>query len=182
MSRVPPLLPEEQSDEQRRIAAAIAGSRGGAVGGPFAIWLRTPDIAERADLLGERLRMKSRLEPAIFELAILVVAREFSAQYEWFAHAGAATAVGVPPDVIEAIRLRRTPEFARQEERVAFDTACELARTKRLNEPAYERALETFGLDLLIELITVIGFYSMIAMLLNAFDAPVPGGAFPLPV
>jgi 4-carboxymuconolactone decarboxylase len=182
MSRVPPLLPEEQSDEQRRIASAIAGARGGAVGGPFAIWLRTPEIAERADFLSDRLRVKSRLEPGLFELVILAVAREYNAQYEWFAHAAAAATVGVPQDVVEAIRLRRTPTLAREEERVAFDTAAELARTGHLTEPAYQRALETFGLELLIELITVIGFYSMIAMVLNAFDAPVPGGAVPLPI
>jgi 4-carboxymuconolactone decarboxylase len=179
--RVPHLAPEEQSADQKRVAAAIAGARDGTVGGPFAIWLRTPEIAERADYFGERLRVQSKLEPRLFELVIITVARHWSAQYEWYAHASAAVKSGISQDIVEAIRLRRTPTFDRDDERVAFDTTSELLQAHALSDVSYERALQMFGLDLLIEMITVVGFYAMVAMVLNAFQAPVPGGDVPLP-
>ena len=88
---------------------------------------------------------------------------------------------GLTQPVVDAIRTRCVPEFAREEERVVYDTITELNETRALSAPAYDRALRALGLDLLIELIAAAGFYTMVAMTLNAFDAPVPGGKRPLP-
>lgn len=85
------------------------------------------------------------------------------------------------PEVVEAIRARRRPEFLREDESLVYDVITELNETHALGQPSYDRAIAALGLDLLIELITAAGFYSMIAMVLNAFDAPVPGGNRPLP-
>jgi 4-carboxymuconolactone decarboxylase len=82
---------------------------------------------------------------------------------------------------VDAIRVRCAPEFARDDERLVYDTITELNETHTLSQPAYDRALAALGLDLLIELIAAAGFYTMVAMTLNAFDAPVPGGKRPLP-
>ena len=180
MPRVADLTPESLTPEQKQLAAQIAGTRGGVVRGPFAIWLRNPTIAAAADRLGTALRQGS-LDKRLFELMVLVVARHWSAQYEWFAHAKQGLAAGLTPAVVDAIRERRKPDFARDDERLIYDLVTEMNESKTLSQPAYDRAVAALGLDRVIELITAIGFYTMVAIMLNGFDAPVPGGERPLP-
>ena len=181
MARVTDLQPAEMSAAQKRIHDEIGGARGGVVRGPFAIWLRLPEIADRANQFGNALRLAGKLDRRLFELMILVIARHWSAQYEWFAHESAARKEGVSDAVIEAIRAGKRPTFEKDDERLVYDTVRELAEAKTLSQPAYDRVLTALGQDLLIELITAAGFYTMVAMMLNAFDAPVPGGGKPLP-
>ena len=180
MARVEDLKPESLTPEQKAIHDRIAGSRGGTVRGPFAIWLRNPAIADAADKFGTILR-KGKLDGRLFELMVLLVARHWSAQYEWFAHERHAREVGVPEPVIEALRHRRKPELTRDDERLVYDLVTEMNETRTLSQPTYDRAVAMLGLDLVIELITALGFYTMVAIMLNGFDAPVPGGARPLP-
>lgn len=167
--------------EQKRVYQEIGGARGGLVRGPFVIWLRNPKVADLANQLGNSLRLRGKLDKRLFELMVLIVARHWSAQYEWFAHEKAALKAGIPQAVVDAIRERREPKFAREDERLVYDTITELNEARTLSQAAYERALAALGLDLLIELITAAGFYTMVAMMLNAFDSPVPGGEHPLP-
>ena len=181
MSRVPNLPLEDLTAEQKRIYSEIAGTRGGVVRGPFAIWLRTPAVAERANQFGNALRLDGRLDRRLFELMVLIVARHWSAQYEWFAHEQAALQAGLSPEVVGAIRDRRLPGLLRDDERLVYEIITELTETRTLSQPSYDRAVALLGLDLLVELITAAGFYTMVAMTLNAFDAPVPGDARPLP-
>ncbi len=154
MSRVPDLAPAEMTPDQRRIHDEIAAKRDGHVRGPFAIWLRTPAIADRANAFGNAIRVAGKLDKRLFELMVLIVARHWSAQYEWFAHEDQALLV--------------------------YEVVSELNARKVLSQSTYDRGVAQFGLDLFIELVTAIGFYTMVAMMLNAFDAPVPGGARPL--
>jgi 4-carboxymuconolactone decarboxylase len=176
MARVPDVSLEEMTAEQRRVYQEIGGARGGVVRGPFAIWLRNPQLADRANQFGNAFRLSGKLDKRLFELMVLVVARHWSAQYEWFVHEKHGLEAGLTPAVVDAIRTRLTPEFSREDERVVYDTITELNETRTLSQPAYDRALAALGLDLLIELIAAAGFYTMVAMTLNAFDAPVPGG------
>ena len=180
MPRVEDLKPENLTPDQQAIHARIAGSRGGVVRGPFAIWLRNPAIAEAADRLGSTLRRGS-LDKRLFEIMVLVVARHWSAQYEWFAHARHALKEGISPEAVEAIRHRREPQFTRDDERLVYDLVTEMNETRTLSQPTYDRAVAALGLDNVIELITSLGFYTMVAIMLNGFDAPVPGGERPLP-
>jgi 4-carboxymuconolactone decarboxylase len=180
MTRVPDLPLEELTSEQRRIYDEIAACRNGVVRGPFPIWLRVPLIADRANQFGNALRVHSKLDKRLFELMVLVVARHWSAQYEWFAHEKSALKEGLSSEVVEAIRNRHPPEFVRKDERLVYETITELLEKRTLSQPSYDRALAALGLDLLIELITAAGFYMMVAMMLNAFDAPVPDGTKPL--
>ena len=176
MARVPDVPPEEMTEDQKRVFQEIGGARGGVVRGPFAIWLRNPQLADR-----NAFRVTGKLDKRLFELMVLVVARHWSAQYEWFVHERNGLAAGLTQQTVDAIRTRSTPEFAREDERVVYDTITELNKTRTLSQPAYDRALAALGLDLLIELVAAAGFYTMVAMTLNAFDAPVPGGNRPLP-
>jgi 4-carboxymuconolactone decarboxylase len=178
--RVEDLKPEDLTPEQKQVAAAIAGTRGGVVRGPFAIWLRNPPLAAAADRLGTALRQGS-LDKRLFELMVLIVARHYTAQYAWYAHAKQGLEAGLSSAVVDAIRERRKPEFARDDERLIYDVVSEMNDTRTLSQPTYDRAIAALGLDRTIELITAIGFYTMVAIMLNGFDAPVPGGERPLP-
>jgi 4-carboxymuconolactone decarboxylase len=180
MARVEDLKLESLTPEQKAIHDRIAGTRGGTVRGPFAIWMRNPAIAEAADKLGTTLR-NGDLDLRLFELMVLVVARHWTAQYEWFAHARHGLEAGLSPAVVDAIRDRRKPDFTRDDERLIYDLVTEMNETRTLSQPTYDRAVAALGLDHVIELITSIGFYTMVAIMLNGFDAPVPGGERPLP-
>lgn len=181
MARVPDIPFEELTDAQRRVYREIAAPRRGNVRGPFALWIRNPDLADRANQFGNALRVHGKLEKRLFELMVLLVARHWSAQYEWSVHEQAALDAGVSREIVEAIRIGRAPAFIREDERLIFDVVSEINNTRTLSEPTYERAVAALGVDLLIEMVTGIGFYSTIAMVVNVFDAPVPDGSRPLP-
>ena len=181
MARVADVAPEDMTVEQKRVYQEIGGVREGLVRGPFPIWLRNPEIADHANRLGNALRLGGKLDRRLFEIMVLVVARYWSAQYEWFVHEKAGLEAGLTQTAVDAIRTRSAPDFAREDERLVYDTITELNETRTLSQPTYDRAVAAFGQDLLIELITAAGFYTMVAMTLNAFDAPVPDGKRPLP-
>ena len=180
MSRVPDLDFDGMSPEQQDLYAEIKGPRG-VVAGPFAIWLRVPRLAEAENRLGNAVRLDGQLDRRLFEIMILVIARHWRAQYEWYQHAIAAEGLGVDPALIEAIRVGATPAFEDDAQRLIYDLTLELQTARTLSQPTYDRALAALGLEVLIETITAAGFYTGVAMMLNAFDAPVPGNATPLP-
>lgn len=181
MARIPDIPFEQLTDAQRRVYQEIAAPRRGNVKGPFAVWIRTPELADKANQFGNALRLHGKLEKPLFELMVLLVARHWSAQYEWSVHEKPALDAGVSREIVEAIRAGRAPRFGRDDERLVFDIVSEIHNTRALSEPTYRRAIAALGVDLLIELVTGIGFYSTIAMVVNAFDATVPDGSRPLP-
>lgn len=180
MSRVPDLPVDEMSTEQQRLYEEIKGPRGN-VGGPFALWIRLPQIADVANQFGNALRLNGKLDRRVFELVVLVIARYWNAQYEWFVHEPAAMRAGLAAGIANAIKNGTAPPFKHEDERVAVALTTELLTTRTVAQATYDRVIATFGLDLTIELVTVIGFYVTAAMMINTFDAPVPGGARPLP-
>lgn len=181
MSRVPPLEPDRFTPEQRRVHAEIAGPRGGVVAGPFGVWMHQPRIADAANRFGNAVRAEGNLDKRLFELMVLTIARHWSAQYEWSAHEAAARKAGLADAVIEDIRHRRAPTFVHADEKLVHDLVSELITTHGLRQETYDRAAAAFGLDLMIELVTAAGFYTVAAMMINAFDCPVPSGERPLP-
>ncbi len=181
MSRVPEIKTEKLTPAQKAIHDQIAKVRSGVVAGPFSVWLHVPRLAEGANQLGNALRLEGKLDKRLFEMIVLITARLWSAQYAWFAHEQPALAAGLEPEIVEAIKERRTPQFVRDDERVMYEIVRELYETHRLSPASFERARRHFDLDLLIEAITTAGWYTMASMVINAFDAPAPDGAHPLP-
>ena len=108
MARVPDVAPEEMTAEQRRVSQEIGGARGGVVRGPFAIWLRNPELAGQANQFGNAFRLSGKLDKRLFELMVLVVARHWSAQYGWFVHEKNAIEAGLAPAVVDDPRAVRT--------------------------------------------------------------------------
>ena len=181
MSRVPELAADTLSPEQKRVRDEIASAHSGQARGPFGVWLRMPELADAANKLGNVLRRKSSFEPRLFELMVLVVERHWTAHYAWNVHEAAARQGGLAPAVIDAIRERRRPEFARDDERVVYDTISELCESRALSQAAHDRALAALGQEKLIELVAAAGFYTMVAMTLVAFDVDMPPGGRKLP-
>jgi 4-carboxymuconolactone decarboxylase len=171
-ARVAPLHDDEMDDEQRAVAREIAGARGGVLGGPFAIWIREPDVAKRINHLSARLRKGSGFEKRLVELLVLIVTRQWNAHYAFDAHARQALEEGIAPEVVEAIRAGTEPPIVRDDERLMYDLISEVTRTRALSDATYARGLAHFGETLMIELVTTAGLYTMIAMTLAVFDVP----------
>jgi 4-carboxymuconolactone decarboxylase len=152
----------------------------GSLGGPFNAWLRTPDVGRLLVQLGAALRFRTTLSPRLTELAILVVAREWTAQYEWYAHARLAEQAGVPVTVIDAIRRRDRPAFERPDDAAVYAFAAELLRTRAVGDDIYQAALTHVGEQGVVELVALLGFYTTISMALNTFRIEAPGEPPPL--
>lgn len=175
MPRLPPLDENKLAPNQRKIYDEIKRVRG-----PFAVWLRNAELAEHALGLQDLFASRAQLDRRLIQLIILVSARHTSAQFAWHVHAPHALKEGIAPDIVDAIRERRTPTFAREDERLVYDIAMELNTTHSLSEANFSRALAMLGEHKLVELVCAVGFYSMVAMTLNAFDVPVPAEKVPL--
>ena len=179
MPRLPPLPPQSLTEEQRRVAADILATRG-TVGGPFAVWLRSPELAERAQLLGAFVRYHSSLPPRLLELAILITARLWTAQFEWAVHAPEARAAGLPAAVIDDLREGRRPAGLQADEAVIWDFVQELHATRAIADATYQRAHDLLGTRGVVDLVGICGYYTLISMTLNVFDCDTPDGSRPL--
>ena len=180
MARLPPIDTDTMTPEAKRAYDEILRVRG-QVRGPFAIWLSgSPELCEMALKLQDWFPKHAKFERRLLELMILVLARKSNAQFAWFVHEPHAARLGIAPGIIEALRERRTPDFAREDERLVYDVTLELDATKTLSPGTYARAVAAFGPQVLVQLVAAVGFYEMVAMTLNTFEAPVPGGKLPL--
>jgi 4-carboxymuconolactone decarboxylase len=175
MTRVPALKPEDMDDAQRAIHDAILNGPRGRVEGPLKIWLHSPALADKAQQLGQFARFDSSLEPRLSELAIMVTGRFWGAQFEWSVHKPFALKAGISEAVLDAIRDRRTPSFEKEDERVVYDVSRALHETHRIGDALYAEALRVLGQKRLIDLVGVLGYYTLISMTINAFDVPLEG-------
>jgi 4-carboxymuconolactone decarboxylase len=166
--------------EQRAVYAQTVAGRRGSVPANVMVWLRSPDLAARAQKLGELIRYDTSLKPRLSELAILVVARRWRTQYEWSVHATEARKAGVDEAVIEAIRTGKPPSFNDHVDRVVFEFSSAVAANGQVSDEQYRTTLADLGERALVELVALLGYYTMVSFTLNIFDIPAPGGARPL--
>ncbi|MGE5147784.1 MAG: carboxymuconolactone decarboxylase family protein [Candidatus Eiseniibacteriota bacterium] len=177
MARLPELKESDLTPAQRRVHDMIVSGPRGNVPGPLAVWLRRPDLAERAQALGQYCRYDSSLSPRLSELAILLTARHWASDYEWWAHEKHARAAGLSDAIIEAVRNKRQPAFDHDDEAVVHEVVTTLYREKALSDRLYERGMTVLGESGLVDLIGVMGYYALISMTINAFDVRPPDGA-----
>jgi 4-carboxymuconolactone decarboxylase len=176
MSRLPPLEHDTLDAEQRRVAQVIVDGPRGVIAGPYEAWLRRPELADGARAVGDYVRFRCELRRDLAELAILLTARHWQAQFEFWAHTPLARDAGVPDDVIEAIRTAGEPQFTSDDHRVVHDLVTEYFRTNRVSAATYERAIRTLGEAGVVDLVAVVGYYALVSMTLNVFEVPLPPG------
>jgi 4-carboxymuconolactone decarboxylase len=177
MPRLADLDLDAFTPEQTRIYGHIAAQHTGHVRGPWAVTMRIPELAEHSHALYERLCRDTKLGKRLFELMVLVVARFWSSQFEWHTHEKYAREYGISDAAIEAIYSGGVPVFEKADEQLVYDVVSELSQIKTLSAATYTRAQAFFGDDLLVELVSAAGLYTMVAMMLNAFEVPVPATA-----
>jgi 4-carboxymuconolactone decarboxylase len=153
--------------------AIVAGRRGRAPA-PFLVWLRSPELASRAQKLGEFVRYETTLAPRLSELAILVVASFWGSEYEWAIHQAEALKAGLSPRVVDDLAHQRVPSFERGDEQAVFDFATSLCHARSVPDAAFQRAVAEIGEQGVVELVGVLGYYTLISMTLNAFEIGPP--------
>ena len=180
--RFPTLKPEQMTPSQKAVADAILSGPRGSIGGPFNAWLRTPDLADRLQRVGEYIRYKTSFPPRLSEFAILVVAREWTSQYEWFAHYPLAMKGGLDAKVAADLAAGKRPAGMTDDEQLVYDIGVHLQRDKgEIPDALYRAALAKFGEQSLVELIALNGYYSTVSMTLNVARVSIPAGE-PLPL
>jgi 4-carboxymuconolactone decarboxylase len=174
--RLTELQPDTMSPEQRRVVENVTAGKRGRVPAPMRAWLHSPVLADRAQSLGEFLRYDTTLGPALSEFAILITARFWTAQYEWYAHKKLALQAGLDPALIDAIARRETPHFPDEKTAVVYDYARAMHETHGVEQALHDRAVAALGERGVVELVGVLGYYTLVSMTLNGFDLGLPDG------
>jgi 4-carboxymuconolactone decarboxylase len=175
--RMPEMTLEKMTPAQRSIAEAIMKGPRGRMSGPFNAWLRNPVLADRLQKVGEYVRFNTSLDKRINEMAILMTAQAWGAQYEWYAHAPLALKAGLDPSVLAAIGAGRKPENMKDDEAIVWEFTTQLRRDHSVDDPTYTRALEKFGERGIVDLIAVNGYYDVVSMTLNVARVKPPAEA-----
>ena len=184
MPRITLPSPDQMSPDQRRVHDKIVSGRRGRIQGPLRAALHNAELAERWSALGELLRYSTQLSPRQSELAILMTGRACQSPFEWYAHRVEAEKAGIEPAIIEALLAQRWPEGLSADDAALLRFADELNRFRSVSDATYKDALARFGERTVVELTALVGYYTMVAMTLNAHEIPLPEGvqpAFPLP-
>ena len=179
MSRLDTPALDTLSPEQREVHESISSGPRGGVHGPLGVWLWRPELASRAQALGRYCRYDSSLPPRLSELAILTTARHWSAEFEWLHHKQPALDAGLDPNIIEAIRQAKTPDFSHDDEQVVYHFSVELQNNHFVSDVTYKKAFELLGRDSIVDLVGILGYYALISMTINAFEVDAPSSHDP---
>ncbi len=186
--RFPLLAPSQLTPEQAKLMQGLlAGPRGGGDSspaaaeailkrGPFNAWLRSPDLGDRLQKVGEYIRFNTSLPLRLNEFAILITARHWTSQYEWYAHLPLALKAGLDPKVAADLALNKRPAGMKAEEAAVYDFCTQLHRSKKVSDVAYKRVVALFGERGAMDLIGVSGYYTAVSMTLNVAEVAVPAG------
>jgi 4-carboxymuconolactone decarboxylase len=177
--RFQPLTYDKLTAEQKAMVEhLLAGERGG-MNGPFNVTLRSPEMGDLAQTLGAQLRFHSSLPNRLNEMAILMTARFWNAQYEWSAHKKNAVTAGLNPSVIDAIATGKRPGSMPPDEEAVYNFGDELLRTREVSDRVFKAAVDTFGERGVVDLTGVMGYYCFVSMMLNIDRYPLPDGEKP---
>jgi 4-carboxymuconolactone decarboxylase len=177
--RFKPLKYEEMTPAQKTMLEHLfAGQRAGA-NGPFNVLLRSPEMGDIAQQFGAAMRFKSSIPPKLNELAIIITARYWTSQYEWYAHHRAALAAGLSPGIADAIAAGKRPTGMQKDEDAVYTFCTELLNTKHVSDATFKTTKDAFGEKGVVDLIGVMSWYQMVSMLLNTDRYPLPDGEKP---
>ena len=167
---------DKMTPAQRAVADAIMSGPRGGLRGPFNTWLRSPELADRLQKVGEYLRFNTSLDKRVNEMAILLTAQFWGSQYGWYAHAPLALKAGLDPAIVAAIGAGRKPENMKDDEAIVWDFTTQLRRDHAVDDATYTRAVAKFGEQGITDLIAVNGYYDVVSMTLNIARVAPPAG------
>jgi 4-carboxymuconolactone decarboxylase len=177
--RMPPIPAEKLTQEQKKAITDFKAARNAELTGPFIPMLRSPEVMSRARAMGDYLRYKSVLPPKLSEFVILITARQWTQQYEWHTHYQIALEAGLSAMTAKAIAEGRRPERMAPDEEILYDFCMELQHNKSVSDATYDRMRTKFGEQGVIDTVGIVGYYTMLAMVMNTTRTPVPGAATP---
>jgi 4-carboxymuconolactone decarboxylase len=180
-ARIPLLTVDQMSPEQRRLHDKVVSGPRGRMIGPLRAAIHSPELAALWSQLGEFIRYSTCLPPRLNELAIIVTARRWTSQVEWWVHARDCAKAGMPQTVIDAIALKGTPVFEDEADLEVYEFARSLQQTGQVEEDVYQAVARRWGTRGVVELTAVIGYYTMVSVTLNAHRLPLPEEAVGLP-
>ena len=178
-NRFAPLQWSEMTEAQKTMIRHVLDGPRTAANGPFNVMLRSPGMGDLAQELGAQVRFNSNLPAPLREMAILMAARHWTAQYEWYAHKSAALSAGLNTAIVTAIAAGEKPATMQANEAALHRFCSELLETKRVGDDTFAAAKAAFGEQGVAEIIFTLGYYSMVSMLLNVDDYPLPEGVQP---
>jgi 4-carboxymuconolactone decarboxylase len=177
--RFKPLTYDQLTPEQKTMVEHLfAGERGG-MNGPFNVLLRSPEMGDLAQKLGAQLRFHSTLTAKQRELAIIITARYWTAQYEWTAHRQLALKAGISPAIADAIAAGKRPPSLEPDQEVVYNFCNEMLHTKQVSDGTYKAAVDKLGERGVVDLTALVGYYQFVSMILNLDRYPLPDGAKP---
>ncbi len=184
--RFPPLTREQMTDAQKRVYDSISsGPRGavrgpsgpgGAARGPWGPLLSSPELTDRVQKLGEYLRFNSSLPARLSEFAIIINARFWDSKYEWSSHKPLAIKGGLAESIAQDLAQNKRPANMKPDEELVYDFCTTLHREHFISDPLFKRAVAILGRAGVMDLIGVSGYYTLISMVLNVAEIPLPAG------
>jgi 4-carboxymuconolactone decarboxylase len=174
--RFRPLTYDEMTPAQKTMIEHVVSGPRGSTDGPFNVQLRSPEMGDLGQQFGAATRFATTVPRKLYELAIIITARHWTAQFEWSAHHRGALQAGLTPAVADAIAEGRRPAAMPRDEEAVYDFATELLETKQVSDKTFEAARSLLGERGVVDLINVMGWYGTVSMLLNVDRYPLPEG------
>jgi 4-carboxymuconolactone decarboxylase len=170
--RLPTIPPAQYTEEQKQAAADFESARKVPVFGPFEPLMYSPQLMSTARAMGDYLRYKSAIGNTLSELVILMTAREWTQDYEWSLHYPIALKAGIRKEVADDIAAGRRPSVMSPDEEAVFDFASELLRNKQVSDATFDRAKSRLGMQGVVDITGIVGYYTFLAMQLNVAQYP----------
>jgi len=177
--RFAPLKYEEMTTGQKKMTDDVLSGDRGSMAGPYNILLRSPEMGNLAQKFGAEMRFHSSVPKKLNEFAIIITARYWTSQFEWYSHKRAALQAGLSPAVVDAVTVGKRPASMLPDEEVVYNFCTELLNTKQVTDPAYKAAVKLLNERGVVDLIGVMGYYQLVSMLLNTDRYPMPTGVAP---
>jgi 4-carboxymuconolactone decarboxylase len=176
-TRMPELKPDQLNADQKAMYDALMAGPRHSVEGPFNAWMRSPDLGNRLQKVGEYLRFNTSLPHNLNEFAILITAVEWKSGFEWYAHYPLAIKAGLEPAVAKDLQEGRRPAGMTADETVVYDFSTQLQRQKQVSNAAYAAAVKRFGEQGVVDLVGLLGYYNVVSMTLNVAEVQPPADA-----
>ncbi len=178
-TRFPELTPDQMNADQKAMYDAILAGPRHSTQGPFNAWLRSPQLGDRLQRVGEYLRFDTTLPHKLNEFAILITAVEWKAGFEWYAHYPLAIKAGLEPAVAKDLQEGRRPADMSPDETLVYDFATQLQRQRQVSDAVYAAAVARFGEQGVVDLTALVGYYNLVSMTLNVARVQAPADAGP---